>query len=66
MQSEYAGPALSFVALAGLSIGAEWLRERRRAEDRAKARAGWIPWPLITILSLIAAAYCAALWIRGA
>jgi hypothetical protein len=52
--------------LALLSITADWWRHRRREEDRLKGRAGWMPWPMISVLSLIAAAYCAALWIKGA
>lgn len=65
MQSDYAIPTLAFVALAILSVAADWRRHRRRDADRAAGRAGWMPWPLLSILSLIAAAYCAALWIKG-
>ncbi|KKC24486.1 hypothetical protein [Sphingomonas sp. SRS2] len=65
MQSDYAWPTLSFVALALLSVAADWWRHRRREADRIWGRAGWMPWPLISVLSLVAAAYCAALWIKG-
>ncbi len=65
MQSEYAWPTLFFVALAGLSVAADWRRHRRREVDRARGRTGWVPWPLVGILSLIIAAVCAAHWIRG-
>ncbi|KRB85697.1 hypothetical protein ASE00_02665 [Sphingomonas sp. Root710] len=65
MQSDYAIPTLAFVALAILSVAADWRRHRRREADRAAGRAGWMPWPLLSILSLIAAAYCAALWVKG-
>lgn len=62
MQSDYAWPTILFVALAVLSIAGDWNRHRRRTADRQHARPAWVPWPLITILALIAAAYCAALW----
>lgn len=65
MQSDYAGPTLLFVALALLSVAADWWRHRRREADRIGGKTGWVPWPLISVLSLIGAAYCAALWIKG-
>lgn len=65
MQSDYAWPMLVLIVLAGLSTGADWRRHRRRDTDRAQARTAWVPWPLMTILALIAAAFCAALWLRG-
>jgi len=65
VQSDYGWPTLVLFALAGVSIAADWRRHRRRDADRAQARTGWVPWPLVTILALIAAAFCAALWLRG-
>ncbi len=65
MQSEYAWPTLAFVVLAALSVAADWWRHRRRKAEPATAGAGWVPWPLFTILALIAGAYCAALWLHG-
>ena len=66
MQSDFAWPTVSLVVLAALSVAADWWRHRRRETGRFAVRTGWVPWPLITILSLVAAAYCAALWLRGA
>lgn len=66
MQSDYVWPMLVLIGLAGLSIAADWRRHRRRDTDRVQARTGWVPWPLVTILALIAAAFCAALWLQGA
>ena len=66
MQTDYAWAALAFVMLAALSVAADWRRHKRRETDRVRARTMWVPWPLITILSLIVAAYCAALWLHGA
>jgi hypothetical protein len=63
VQSDYAWPTLFFVALALLSVAADWWRHRRRDADRAAGRAGLVPWPLITILALILTAVCAASWI---
>jgi hypothetical protein len=65
VQSDYAWPTLIFTLLAALSIAADWWRHRRREADRAAGRAGLVPWPLITILAMIAAAMCAGLWLRG-
>lgn len=64
MQSDYAWPTLSFVALALLSVAADWLRHRRREADRQRGRAGWVPWPQLMLLALILAAVCAGLWIQ--
>ena len=66
MQSDYVWPMLVSIVLAGLSTAADWRRHRRRDADRAQARTGWVPWPLVTILALIAAAFCAALLLHGA
>lgn len=65
MQSDYAWPTLAFAALALLSVAADWWQHRRRDSDRQAGRAGLVPWPLVTILALIAAAMCAALWLNG-
>ncbi|ATE65004.1 hypothetical protein [Rhizorhabdus dicambivorans] len=64
MQSDFAWPTLSFVALAVLSVAADRWRHHRRDVDRQAGRAGLIPWPLVTILALILAAVCAAMWIH--
>ena len=56
---------ICWALLAGLSIAADWWRHRRREADRAAGRARLVPWPLITILAIIAAAVCAGLWLRG-
>lgn len=64
MQSDYAWPTMAFVALALLSVAADWRRHRRRDADREAGRAPWVPWPLVTILALIVAALCAAAWIH--
>lgn len=63
MQSDYAWPTLFLAAVALLSVAADWRRHRRRETDRVLGRTGWVPWPLITVLSLILAAVCAASWI---
>ena len=65
MQPDYAWSTLAFIALAGFSVAADWRRHRRREADRVAGRPGLAPWPLITVLALIAAAMCAALWLRG-
>lgn len=65
MQSDYAWPTLAFVVLAVLSIAGDWLRHRRLKADDTLSRAGWVPWPLISILALIAAAVCGAHWLQG-
>lgn len=65
MQSDYAWPTLICVLLAALSVGADWRRHRRRDADRAAGRTRLVPWPLITVLTLIASAFCAALWLKG-
>ena len=65
MQSDYAWPTLAFVALAVLSVAADWLRHRRLKADGTLSRAGWVPWPLVTILALIAAAFSGAAWLHG-
>ncbi|ARR56212.1 hypothetical protein HY78_23520 [Rhizorhabdus wittichii DC-6] len=63
MQSDYAWPTLLFVALAVLSVAADWRRHRRREADRQAGRTGWVPWPLVTVLALIMTALFAAWWI---
>jgi hypothetical protein len=65
VQSDYAWPTLTFVALAVLSVAGDWWRHRRVKADRTLSRAGWVPWPLVTILSVIAAAFSAAAWLHG-
>jgi hypothetical protein len=65
MQSPYAIPTLLLAALAVLSVAADGWRHRRRHAGRRDGRVGWMPWPLIAILAAIAAAFCAALWLRG-
>lgn len=65
MQSDTAWLTLAFVALAVLSVAADWWRHRRLMADATLSRAGWVPWPLITILALIAAAFSAAVWLHG-
>ena len=65
MQSDYAWSTLAFVALAVLSIAADWFRDRRRKADSTRSRVGWVPWPLISILALIAGAFSAAAWLHG-
>lgn len=63
MQSDYAWPTLFLGVVALISIAADWRRQRRREADRARGRTGWVPWPLITVLSLILGAVCAASWL---
>lgn len=53
-----AGAAL---ALALLSVWADRRRMRRRNPDRP----GWVPWPLVLLLSLIAAILCAAIALKS-
>ena len=65
MQSDTAWLALAFVALAVLSVAADWWRHRRREAGDMRARESWVPWPLIAILALIAAAFSAAVWLHG-
>jgi hypothetical protein len=64
VQSDYAWPTLAFVALALLSVAADWRRHHRRDANRQAGRPGWVPWPLVTILALILAAMCTAAWIH--
>jgi hypothetical protein len=65
VQSDYAWPTLAFVALAVLSVAADWWRHRRPKADRPVAKPAWVPWPLIAILCLIAAAFSGAAWLQG-
>lgn len=65
VQSFYAVPTLLFTVLAALSVAADWWGHRRRDADREAGRVGLVPWPLIAILALIAAAFSAALWLHG-
>ena len=65
MQSDYAWPTLLFAVLAALSVVADRRRHHRREADRVAGRTSFIPWPLITILALIAGAVCAGLWLKG-
>jgi H+/Cl- antiporter ClcA len=65
VQSEYAWQTIFFTLLAALALAADWRRHHRREAYRAAARAAWVPWPLIAVLALIAAALCAAMWLRG-
>jgi cytochrome bd-type quinol oxidase subunit 2 len=39
--------------------------DRRRMHRRNLDRPGWVPWPLVLILSLIAAVLCAILALGG-
>lgn len=50
---------LLFGAMALFSAFQDHRHVRRKLRDRP----GLIPWPLITICSLIVAAYCAAIWL---
>jgi len=65
MQSDYAWPTLSFVALSLLSVAVDAWRHGRRKAGLPSAGMGWVPWPLITILALIAAAVGASHWLQG-
>lgn len=49
------------LALAILAALADRRRQRRRNLDRV----GWVPWPVIQILTMIAAAVAAAFALRG-
>ncbi len=48
-------------AVGGLASFADHARMRRRDVDRA----GWVPWPLVLILSLTLGAVFAALALKG-
>jgi hypothetical protein len=64
VQSYYVWPLAAFVALAVLSAAADWRGHRRREADRAAGRMALVPWPLVMLLALIAAVFCAALWLH--
>jgi len=48
--------------MAAFAVAADWWRHRRKDADREVGKVRLIPWPLMTILALIAAAVSAALW----
>jgi hypothetical protein len=50
-----------WLALAGVSVAAEWRRNRRRDLDRV----GFVPWTLIQLLAILGAVVTAALAIKG-
>jgi hypothetical protein len=52
--------AAGALALTALSV----LAERRRNNRRDIEAVGWVPWPLVTILSTIAALFATALAIK--
>jgi len=60
MQSTLWIAAASCVAVAGLAAVSDRRRDRRTDLDRI----GWVPWPLILILALIAAAVMAAVALK--
>jgi len=64
VRSAYGWPTIALAALAALSLAADWRRYRALTVDRSRSRTGWAPWPLITVLALIATAFCAAAWLR--
>jgi drug/metabolite transporter (DMT)-like permease len=43
-------------AIAGLAVFADHRRERRADLDRV----GWVPWPLLLVIALMATAVCVA------
>ena len=53
-----AGASMATVLRAGL---ADWLRSRRRNLDKP----GWMPWPLVQVLGIIAAVLFAALALKA-
>ena len=50
-----------FTALAGLAFAADYRRAHRRDLDKV----GWMPWNLVQILAIIAAAGAAAFALRS-
>jgi len=60
MQSTLWIAAASCVAVEGLAVVSDRRRDRRTDLDRI----GWVPWPLILILALIAAAVLAAVALK--
>ncbi len=61
MHSIWGQLALAMSALAGTAAIADARRMRRRDFDRV----GFMPWPLILILSLIVAVFATALTLKG-
>jgi hypothetical protein len=61
MQSMLWIGAAGSLAIAGVATVCERRRQRRADLDRV----GWMPWPLILVLSLLAAAVCAAFALKG-
>lgn len=60
MQSTLWAGAASCLALAGIALFGDRRQRKRRDLDRI----GWISWPPVLILAMLAAAICAALAIR--
>jgi hypothetical protein len=56
MQSTLWAGAAGCVVLAGIAMFGDRRRHRRHDLDRV----GWMPWPLILVIALMAAAVCVA------
>jgi hypothetical protein len=63
VQSPYAYPAMFFLILTSIAILGDRLHARRR--ERAPEKVGLIPWPLVTVLSLLPAMVFLAFWLKG-
>lgn len=61
MQIQYWFGAGGWLALAAFAAWADRRRTRREDLDRV----GWVPWPLVLIVAIVATALCVAVAIRS-
>lgn len=61
MQTQYWFGAGFGVAVALIAA----LADRRRAGRQDLDQVGWVPWPLVLVVSMMVAAICAAFALRG-
>lgn len=58
-------PLFVCAGIAALVAGTAAFADRRRARRRNIDQVGWVPWPLVLILSIMLAAVCVALALRS-